>query len=157
MQRDQDQDQEDFRIQEGRYLRLKRALKFVTGMKEQNEGVRLSFPMTIPALDLKPFKYSSSSLRTFTGKIKKCMSLLTREDDFLDETKVQSWKTTLHSEHIAKQQVRNAFKQTTCKHLDAEIRDKILKLLTKKTIFNAILERAYTDQKPDWYPHCHTC
>ena len=66
-----DQDQEDFRIQDGSYLRLKRALKFVTGMKEQNEGVRLSFPLTIPALDPKPFKYSSSSLRTFSRKIKK--------------------------------------------------------------------------------------
>ena len=125
MQRDQDQ--------EGSYLRLKRALKFVTGMKEQNEGVRLSFPMTIPALDPEPFKYSSSSLRTFTGKIKqgsqKFCSILTRDDDFLDETKVQSWKLTLQSEHSSKQQIRNAFK-----HMDAEIRDKIFKLLTKKTV-----------------------
>ena len=128
-----DQDQEDFRIQEGSYLRLKRALKFVTGMKEQNEGVRLSFPMTIPVLDPKPFKYSPSSIRIFNGKIKKGSqkfhALLTRDDDCLDETKVQSWKITLQSERSSKQQIRNAFK-----HMDAEIRDKIFKLLTKKTV-----------------------
>ena len=68
-------------------------------MKEQNEGVNLSFPMTVPALDPKPYNYSSLSLRTFTEKIKKgsqkFRALLTREDDFLDEAKVQSWQATL--------------------------------------------------------------
>ena len=72
--------------------------------------------MTIAALDPKPLKYSSSSLRTFTGKIKngsrRFRALLTREDDFLDEAKVQSWRATLRSEHITKQQVRNAYKLT---------------------------------------------
>ena len=34
--------QEDFNIEKGSYLRLKRALKFVTGMREQSEGVNLS-------------------------------------------------------------------------------------------------------------------
>ena len=34
-------------------------------------------------------------------------------------------------------------KYASWKHFDAEIRDKILRLLTKKTIFNAQIERAY--------------
>ena len=95
-------------------------------MREQCEGVNLTFPMTIPALDPNP---------------------------------IQSWKATLHSELITKQQVRNAYRLTTCKHPDAEIRDIILKFLTKKTICNAQIERAYPDHKPDWYtdPYCHTC
>ena len=66
-----DEEEADFRLEEGSYLRLRRAMKFVTGMSERCEGVALSFPMTIPALDPKPLKYSSSSLRTFTSKIKK--------------------------------------------------------------------------------------
>ena len=48
------------------------------------------------------------------------------------DSKVQSWRATLHSEHITKLQVGNAFKLTSWKHFDAEIRDKILKFLTKK-------------------------
>ena len=115
-------------------------------MSERCEGVPIYFPMTIP------LKYSSSSLRTFTGKIKrgsqKCRALLTRDDDFIDDARVQSWRATLHSELITKQQVRNAFKLTSWKHFDAEIRNKILRLLTKKTIFNAQIERAYPGQKP---------
>ena len=121
-------------------------------MSERCEGVQLSFPMTNPALDPKPLKYSSSSLRTFTGKIKrgsqKFRALLTRDDDFIDDARVQSQRATLHSEHISKTQVRNGFKLTSWKHFDAEIRDKILRLLTKKTIFNAQIERAYPGQKP---------
>ena len=138
-------------------------MKFVTGMSERCEGVALSFPMTIPALDPKPLKYYSSSLRTFTSKIKKgsqkFRALLTRDVDFIDDARVEAWRATLHSEHITKSQVRNAFKLTSWKHFDAEIRDKILRLLTKKTIFNAQVERAYPGQKPQWYtdPYCHTC
>ena len=120
-----DEEEADFRLEEGSYLRLRRAIKFVTGMSERCEGVQLSFPMTIPALDPKPLKYSSSSLRTFTGKIKrgsqKFRALLTRDD-----ARVQSWRATLHSEHISKIQVRNAFKLTSWKHFDAEIRENTL-------------------------------
>jgi hypothetical protein len=50
--------------------------------------------VTIPALDPKPVKYSSSSLRTFTGRIKKgsqkCRALLTRDDDFIGDAKVEA-------------------------------------------------------------------
>ena len=147
-----DEDEADFQIAEGSYLRLARAMKFVTGMQERYEGVPLSFPMTIPALDTKPLKYSSSSLRTFTGKIKKgsqkFRAILTRNADFIDETKLDAWKATLHSELITKAQLRNAFKLTCWKHYDAELKDKLLRLLTKKTIFNAQVERAYPGQKP---------
>jgi hypothetical protein len=98
-------------------------MKFVTGMNKRCEGVPLSFPMTIPALDPKPLKYSSSSRRTFTGKIKKdshkCRALLTRYDDFIDDAEVEAWRATLHSEQINKAQVRNAFKLTSWKHFYA--------------------------------------
>ena len=43
----------DFRLEEGIYLRLRRAIKFVTGMSERCEEVPLSCPKTIPALDQK--------------------------------------------------------------------------------------------------------
>ena len=158
-----DEEEADFRMAEGSYLRLKRAMKFVTGMQERCEGVPLSFPMTIPALDSKPLKYSSSSLRTFTGKIKKgsqkFRAVLTRHADFIDEPKLDAWKATLQSEHITRTQLRNAFKLTTWKHYDAELKDKLLRLLTKKTTFNSQVERAYPGQKPHWYtdPYCHTC
>ena len=73
-------------------------MKFFTGMSERCEGVPLSFLMTIQALDPKPLKYSSSSLRRFTGKIKrgsqKFRTLLTREDDFIDDARVMESYTT---------------------------------------------------------------
>ena len=94
----------------------------MTGMKEQSEEVNPYFPMIITALDPKPTKYSSSTLRTFTGKIKKgsqkFRALLTREDDFMDEARIYVWWTTLHNEHIDKKQVSKAFKATSCKRKD---------------------------------------
>ena len=127
-------------------------------MREQCEGVNLTFPMTIPALDPKPLKYSSSSLRTFTGKIKKGSqkfhALLTREDDFLDET-MESYTPQLAHHQTTSEECIQAHQLETpgCRE-----KGQNPKFLTKKNIFNTQIERAYPDQKPDWYtdPYCHT-
>ena len=51
-----DDEEADFRLEEGSYLRLRRAIKFVTGMSERCEGGTQKFRV-----------------------------LLTRDDDFIDE------------------------------------------------------------------------
>ena len=63
--------------------------------------------------------------------------------------------STLHTEYITKLQLRNAYRLTNWKHFDAEIMNTILKFLTKKIIFNAQIERANSNQKPDTDPYCH--
>ena len=47
-------DQENYTMEEGSYLRLKRALQFVTGMRTHFEGIPITFPMTVPTQTVTP-------------------------------------------------------------------------------------------------------
>ena len=152
-----------FEMEEGSYLRLTRAMKFVVGLREKMEGTEITFPMTIPATTPSPPKYSSSTMTTLTNKIvkgsQKFRLILTRDTDFLTTAKVESWQASLDNVHINKDCVRQAFKMAQCKLFDADIRDYILKFLCRKTLFNAQLDRVYPTVKPAWYTdiYCHSC
>ena len=84
-----------FEMEEGSYLRLARAMKFVVGMREKMEGTEITFPMTVPATSSNPLKYSSSTMTTLTSKIvkgsQKFRQILTRDTDFLTTAKVEAW------------------------------------------------------------------
>ena len=150
-------------MEEGSYLRLKRAMKFILGMRDSMEGINIAYPMTIPAITSNPAKYSSSTMSTLTKKIangsQKFRLILTRDSDFLTPAKVESWKLSLENENITAEEVRHAFKIAQWKIFDAEIRDYILKFLCRKTFFNSQLDRVYPNNKPDWYTdiYCYSC
>ena len=61
-------DIQDYDLEEGSYLRLKRAMKFILGMRETMEGRDIIFPMTIPVITPNPTKYSSSTMSTLAKK-----------------------------------------------------------------------------------------
>jgi len=52
----------NFDMEEGSYLRLIRAMKFIVGWREKVEGTEITFPMTIPVTTPNPPKYSSSTM-----------------------------------------------------------------------------------------------
>ena len=112
---------EEFDLEEGSYLRLNRAMKFIVGMREKMEGTEITFPMTIPVTTPNPPKYSSSTMTTLTNKIakgsQKFRLILTRESDFLTAAKVESWQASLENAHITKEGVRQAFKMAQWKLL----------------------------------------
>ena len=88
-----------FEMEEGSYLRLARAMKFVVGLREKMEGTEITFPMTVPAATPNPPKYSSSTMTTLTSKIikgsQKFRQILTRDTDFLTTAKVEAWQVSL--------------------------------------------------------------
>ena len=57
----------DFKLAEGSHLRLERAMKFILGMKEKMEGIKLVYPMTIPTINPNPSRNSSSTLKALTA------------------------------------------------------------------------------------------
>ena len=154
---------EDFTLAEGSYLRLSRAMKFIVGHREQMEGVDLVFPMTLPTLNPIPPKHSSSTLKALASKIdkgsQKYSEILTKINDFITDDRLNSWREALNNNNITKDSLRSAFKLTQWKLFDAETKDYILKFLTRKTIFNNQVERAYPNVKPEWFTdiYCHSC
>ena len=154
---------DDFTLAEGSHLRLVRAMKFIVGHREKMEGIDLVFPMTFPTLNPNPPKNSSSTLKALASKIEKgsqkYRQILTKNTDFITANRVESWREALDNNNITEEHLRNAFKLAQWKHFDAETRDYILKFLTRKTIFNTQVDRAYTNVKPDWFTdiYCHTC
>ena len=104
----------------------------------------MSFSMTIPALNTKPTMYSSSTLRTFTGKIKKG----SQNSGLFSPEKMTSWMkqestyggqlSTMNT--LAK---NRSAKLSKLHPVNAKIRDKHLNLITRKTIFNDQIKRAY--------------
>ena len=119
--------------------------------------------MTLPTLNPTPPKHSSSTLKALTSKIdkgsQKYRQILTKSDDFVTEGRLNSWKEALNNNNITKESLRSAFKLTQWKLFDADTKDYILKFLTRKTIFNNQVERAYPNVKPEWFTdiYCHSC
>ena len=134
-------------IAEGSHLRLERAMKFILGNRETMEGINLVFPMTLPTLNPNPPKNSSSTLKTLASKIQKgsqkYRQILTKDTDFITTNRLESWREALENENITTEHLRNAFKLAQWKHFDAGTKDYMLKFLTRKTLFNTQVERAY--------------
>ena len=59
---------EDYNLEEGSYLRLKRAMKFILGGQEKMEGINLTFPNTIPAITPNPVRYTSATMGALCKK-----------------------------------------------------------------------------------------
>jgi hypothetical protein len=139
----------EYIIIEGNYLRLKRALRFLTGEGETCEGITKVFPNTISILNPNPTRFNSSTRRAFMAKIKKgsqnIRKHLTRNDDFITPAKISSWQ---------KYHLREAGNI-----LDANIKEKLLRFLCRKTLFNNQLSKVFPGNKPAWYtgPNCDHC
>ena len=58
----------DYNLKEESYIRLARAMKFFTGMREKMEGINLVFPMTIPTVRQDQGEKTSQSQRS-TAKV----------------------------------------------------------------------------------------
>ena len=74
------------------------------------------------------------------GKIKKgrekFRGILTRKQDFVTREMINKWNKALHTDLVTEVVIRNAYKMFHIKEFKAQERDKILKLLTRKTLFN---------------------
>ena len=122
------------------------------------------FPLTRMDLDGNPIKYSSSSVRNMTMKIKKgskpFRKIFEKTHDFLTEERLNRWREATRNMEITEENLRRAYKLVTCKYFSASQKDKLLKLLCRKTLYNNQIEHAYpSGVYPDWYTtkFCKNC
>ena len=74
-------------VTETSFLALQNSMKYVIGSHRTHDGVKIIFPNSIPLLNPKPPKYSSSQTNAMFHKIKKGSSIyrriLARDLDFI--------------------------------------------------------------------------
>ena len=103
----------------------------------------------------KPPKYSSSNITNLMEKIKKgsrsFRKVIEKDQDFLDLASMKRWKKTLKDDDLDQETIRNCFKLFHWREFSAKERDTILKLLTRKTLFNNQHRRVFCNTvRPDW-------
>ena len=105
------------------------------------------FPLTRMDLDSNPPRFSSSSVKNMTMKIKKgskpFRKVLEKTYDFLTGDRLDRWRQASKNNNISEENLRKAFKMISCKHFNAKQKDKILKFLCRKTIYNNQVEHVY--------------
>ena len=127
--------------------------------------VPVLFPLTRMDLDSNPPRFSSSSVKNMTMKIKKgskpFRKVLEKTYDFLTGDRLDRWRRASKNNNISEENLRKAFKMISCKYFNAKQKDKILKFLCKKTIYNNQVENAFADpeQYPEWFvsKYCNNC
>ena len=85
-------------------------------------------------------RYSSSNISNLMGIIKKgsqkFRKVLTKNQDFITTSKIEKCKKILECNELEEDTLRNAFKMVHWKEFTAPQKDKILKMMTRKTLFN---------------------
>ena len=139
-------------------------LKYVLGQGTHYDGIKNVFGNTAPLLYPNPTKYSSSNVTNLMDKIKKGSNkfrkVLTRNQDFISGPMMDKWKKTLENENLDQETIRNCFKIIHWKEFTAKERDKILKLITRKTLFNCQHKHVFLNQpRPEWAKedYCWEC
>ena len=84
---------------------------------------------------------------------------MTRKQDFVTREMVNNWNKALKTDQVTEETIRNAYKMFHIKEFTAQERDKILKLLTRKTLFNNQQKKVFPNLRPDWAKedYCWEC
>jgi hypothetical protein len=121
-------------------ISLKNMMKYVLGIGTHYDGVKKIFPNTVPVLDARPPKYSSSNIENLMSKIKRgsknFRKVLTRHQDFITTARLNSWKTTLDNDELDKETLRKCFKLIHNKDFTSDQKDTMISVLTRKRLFN---------------------
>ena len=154
-----------YKLSENSYLRIKWYIPYIGGHGMFHNQVPTIFPLTRMDLDSNPIKYSSSSAKTLTMKIKKgskpFRKVFDKTHDFLTEDKLNKWREATKNMEITEDNLRRAYKLVSCKYFSAKQKDRLLKLLSRKTLYNNQVEHAFgqTGNYPEWYvsKFCKNC
>ena len=123
-------------------------------MGTHHDGVKRPFGNIAPLMNPRQPKYTSSNINNLMEKIKKgtpkFRKTLEKEQDFINNASMNKWKKTLQDENLDQESIRNCFKMTHWKEFTAKERDSLLKLLTRKTLFNNQHRRVFQNStRPD--------
>ena len=150
-------------IMENTHLRLIWLCPYICGIGKKFNGQERIFPDTAPLLVRNPPLQSHPSITSLILKIKKGSRLylkcLNRSSDFLTANHLESWQRLMEDPSITKDDLRRAYKMAQSNLFNGKQRDTILKLLTRKTLFNNQVPHIYGENLPVWFQsvHCTEC
>ena len=148
---------------ENTHLRLTWLCPYICGIGKKFNGQERIFPDTAPLLVRNPPLQSHPSITSLILKIKKGSRLylkcLNRSSDFLTANHLESWQRLMEDPSITKDDLRRAYKMAQSNLFNGKQRDTILKLLTRKTLFNNQVPHIYGENLPVWFQsvHCTEC
>ena len=153
-----------YKLSENSYLRIKWYIPYIGSQGMFHNRTPTLFPLTRMDLDGNPIKYSSSSARNMAMKIKKgskpFRKVFEKTHDFLTEARLNRWRETTRNMNVTEDNLRKAYKLVSCRYFSAKQKDKLLKLLCRKTLYNNQIEHAHPDGVyPEWYvsKYCKNC
>ena len=129
--------------------------KYILGQGSHRDRIKRVFGDTAPLIYPTQPRYSSSNISNLLGKIKKgsqkFRKVLNKNQDFINNSKIE-WKKTLECNELEEETLRNAFKMIHKKEFTAPQKDSILRLLTRKTLFNYQHKHIFGPHqaRPDW-------
>ena len=148
---------------ENTHLRLIWLCPYICGIGKKFKGQERIFPDTAPLVVRNPPVQSHPSITSLILKIKKGSRLylkcLNRSSDFLTANHLESWQRLMEDPSITKDDLRRAYKMAQSNLFNGKQRDTILKLLTRKTLFNNQVPHIYGENLPVWFQsvHCIEC
>ena len=162
----QDRVQEQFpgyQLSENAHLRLIWLCPYICGIGEKYNGQKRIFSNTAPLLNRSPPLHTHPSIETLIEGIKKgskqFLKKMNQTCDFLTPQHLESWKRRMEDPSITKDDLRRAYKMAQRNLFSGKQRDIILKLLTRKTLFNNQVPHIYGENLPEWFSsvHCTEC
>ena len=149
-------DNVNFILTENSHLSLKNSLKYIIKNTASHDGVKVTFPNSVPLLNPRPPKHSSSNTLELYKRTKKGSKayrrILDRDINFITNTRVNSWKKTLNWQGVTKDLLNKTFKGINHPDLTAGDNDALVRFFTKKTSFNYQNHKSHPDQatRPEW-------
>ena len=154
-----------YKLSENSYLRIKWYIPYLGGYGVTHNRFPLIFPLTRMDLDSNPIKYSSSSVKAMAMKIKKgskkFRKVFEKTHDFLTEEKLDRWRQATRDMNVTEENLRKAYKLVSSNYFSASQKDRLLKFLCRKTVYNNQAEHVFgeTGNYPEWYvsKYCKNC
>lgn len=150
-------------VTENTHLRLTWLCPYICGFGDKHNGQKRVFPNTAPLLNRHPPLHTHPTTLSLIRGIKKgskhFLKSLNKVTDFLTAEHLSSWQKVMDDPSITKDNLRRAYMMAQKNIFSGKQRDIILKLLTRKTLFNNQIPHVYGENLPPWFSsvHCNEC
>ena len=150
-------------IRENAHLRLTWMCPYICGVGDKFNGQKRIFANTAPLLNRHPPLHTHPSITSLIQGIKKgskpFLKRLNHAYDFLTPEHLECWKKLMDDQSLTKDDLRRAYKMAQSNLFTGKQKDTMLKLLTRKTLFNHQIPHIYGENLPAWFNsvHCTEC
>ena len=154
---------EGWTLAENSYLRLKNATKYICEVANRDtyNGIKLCFPDFPPFIFPNPPKYSYKNVHELIGQNRKgsapIRKIFSRDVNINWEQKAEKLRAQTGDESFSIMDVKRIFSVIGKSSLDPLTKEKILRLIQRKYIFNANWEHCPNKPDPYYGPGCTLC